>query len=428
MDTRILRSLAYEYNAIAHDEHNRQRVSLHKSVNSLRMIRPVVLIDELPWSEMNTDGELTLHCQDPVLREAELFMRREIYKFKHLRADMIVRPYLPVPKVISSTGDGVNVIENTLATDVDNRIISHEYIDQFADGANLEMLRVPAITYDADETDRRYQLIGSIIGDILPLKKTGIDYMTMHPWDDISRYRSVTPLLVDLAERPEFSHKLARRVFDIGMAEAEQYLKLGLYENDPWNLHCTPILCDELYPNGFTGEHTDFSTIWGRGTAQIFGAVSKDMHEEFDISYQIETIGRCGLVYYGCCEPLDRKIDMVEKIPNLRKVSITPWADVQIAAEAIGKRYVLSSKPNPAAVAVPVLDTVELRREISGILEACAKNGCSCDIVLKDISTCHRNPQNIFMTRITTYSSFMYLPDDQSHIHRREKVVRITYR
>ena len=60
---------------------------------------------------------------------------------------------------------------------------------------------------------------------------------------------------------------------------------------------------------------------------------------------------RTGSKRTGCCEPLDRKMDIVEKIPNLRKVSITPWADVNVAAESIGKKYVLAAKPNPASVA-----------------------------------------------------------------------------
>jgi hypothetical protein len=86
----------------------------------------------------------------------------------------------------------------------------------------------------------------------------------------------------------------------------------------------------------------------------------------------------------------------VATLPNLRKISITPWADVNIAAEAIGKKYVVSSKPNPAAVAAGRLDHDKLTKEISAILDACRKNGCACDIVLKDISTCANRPQNIF--------------------------------
>ena len=89
-------------------------------------------------------------------------------------------------------------------------------------------------------------------------------------------------------------------------------------------------------------------------------------------------------------------MDIVQTIPNLRKVSITPWADVNVAAEAIGKQYVLSSKPNPASVAADRLDHNQLRKEIKTILDACRRNGCSCDLVLKDISTCNHRPQNIF--------------------------------
>ena len=73
--------------------------------------------------------------------------------------------------------------------------------------------------------------------------------------------------------------------------------------------------------------------------AQIFGSVSKQMHEEFDIQYMRKMMEPFGLVYYGCCEPLDKKIDLVETLPHLRKISITPWADVDVAAEAIGKKY-----------------------------------------------------------------------------------------
>jgi hypothetical protein len=135
--------------------------------------------------------------------------------------------------------------------------------------------------------------------------------------------------------------------------------------------------------------------IWGRGMAQIFASASPAMREEFDIEYMKRTIGVCGLAYYGCCEPLDRCIGCVAKIPNLRKVTVMPWADPRAAAEAIAGRFVVAAKPNPAALAVPRLDRARLRVEIETLLDACRDNRCSCDIVLKDISTCHWRPENI---------------------------------
>ena len=81
--------------------------------------------------------------------------------------------------------------------------------------------------------------------------------------------------------------------------------------------------------------------------AQIFASVSKAMHEEFDIAYMKKVMEPFGLFNYGCCEPLDKKIDIVEQLPHLRKISITPWADIDNAAEVIGKRYVIANKPIP---------------------------------------------------------------------------------
>lgn len=391
-DQNILWALAREYWVCAQDPHNEQRRKLHRAVNDLQMIRPVVLMDELPWSELNTEGELTLHCSDPDFRQAEQFFRQQLYKFRHLRTDMILRPYFPVEKVFHSTGIGIQIDESTRVTDAGNHIISHEYHDMLSSDEALDALHPAVITYDEAETDRRYQLFGEVFGDLLPLKKVGIDHVTMHPWDDITRYRGVTPLLIDLAENPEFSHRVIQKVSALTMDTNRQFLELGLYDSDPLSLHCTPILASDLHPEQ---GHQDFKNLWGRGTAQIFASVSRTMHEEFDLAYMKETIGQCGLVYYGCCEPLDKKVDLVEQIPHLRKIGMTPWADVQVGAEAIGKKYVLSAKANPAAVSVGSLDREALRKEITNILDACAKNGCACDLVLKDISSCGHRPENL---------------------------------
>ncbi|HHW48737.1 MAG TPA: hypothetical protein GXX14_09000 [Clostridiaceae bacterium] len=395
-DSVVLRKLASEYYEIANSEKNKENIKLHKAVNDLKQIRPVVLIDELPWHEMNIDNELTLQCSDEYLRTIEWYLRTNIFKYKYFPADMIVPPYIPVKKVIHSTGIGISVEEEIIAIDKDNPIVSHKYNDVLQTESDLEKLGNPVITYDEDETLRRFNLVGEIIGDILPVKLSGIEYFFVGIWDIVSMLRGVTNLLIDLADRPEFMHKIAQKLTDIHISYLEQYEKLNLFDNDPYSLHCTPIHTSDLPSKNFDGVRLTRKDVWGRGVAQIFASVSKEMHEEFDIQYMKKTVGQCGLVYYGCCEPLDKKIDIVEKIPNLRKISVTPWADVNIAAEAINTKYVLSAKPNPSAVAVYNLDEDNLKKEIGTILDACKRNNCSCDIVLKDISTCCRKPQNIF--------------------------------
>ena len=395
-DNQILRQLAREYYQLSKGEKNTERRKLHTAVNDLKMIRPVVMIDELPWNEMNINDELTMRCENPFLHGTEWFLRSNIYKYKHMPADMFLRPYIPVSKVVHSTGNGVSVQEKILKTDAKNSIVSHEYTDQFQSEADLDKLKIPVITYDSELTVKQYEYIGEILGDIIPIKIVGRDYFSNSVWDEISHYRGVTNLLMDLIDRPEFSHQMVSKLTEIKVAELAQYEAQGLFESDPFSLHCTPILTSDLPGKDFDGVNMTRKDIWGRGTAQIFASVSKAMHEEFDIEYMKQTIGQCGLVYYGCCEPLDKKIDIVEKIPNLRKIGVTPWADVNVAAEAIGKKYVVSSKPNPAAVGVAMLDKDALKKEIGAILDACKRNNCSCDITLKDISTCSNRPENIF--------------------------------
>ena len=65
-----------------------------------------------------------------------------------------------------------------------------------------------------------------------------------------------------------------------------------------------------------------------------------------------------------------------------------------MAAEVIGTKYVIANKPNPASVSIK-LNEEELRKEIGRILAAVKRNNCSCDIVLKDISSAGHDVNNL---------------------------------
>jgi len=88
---------------------------------------------------------------------------------------------------------------------------------------------------------------------------------------------------------------------------------------------------------------------------------------------------------------------MLRRLKNLRKVSITPWANVDKAADSIGSDYVLSYKPNPAFVAVDTFDPEPVRKEISRVLAACKRHGTTCELILKDISSVHNHPENLVL-------------------------------
>jgi hypothetical protein len=134
--------------------------------------------------------------------------------------------------------------------------------------------------------------------------------------------------------------------------------------------------------------------MWGLSESQETAAVSGEMFEEFVLPYQKPLMERLGLVCYGCCEPLDHRWNALEKIPNLRRVSVSPWSDTAKMAEMLGSRYVYSLKPNPAGIAVPAIDEDAIRAGLRKTLQATARHGCPVEIIMKDCHTFGGNPSN----------------------------------
>jgi hypothetical protein len=113
-------------------------------------------------------------------------------------------------------------------------------------------------------------------------------------------------------------------------------------------------------------------------------------HSPSLLQYQLPILKEFGLVAYGCCEDLTRKIDMLKQIPNLRRISVSPFANVEKCAEASGGKYVLSFRPRPAHLVGDNWKEVA-RNDLQQGLETL--KGTSFDITLKDVETLE-NDQN----------------------------------
>jgi hypothetical protein len=134
--------------------------------------------------------------------------------------------------------------------------------------------------------------------------------------------------------------------------------------------------------------------MWGCSNAQIFSEVSPQMRWEFAVEHDLRWLSRWGMTYYGCCEPLNQSIDVIKRIPNLRKISTTPWADTASMVEQIGTDYVMSRKPNPNVFARDAWNPDMARDQLVEFLEASA--GCHRELIMKDISTVRYEPQRLW--------------------------------
>ncbi|MCL2056584.1 MAG: hypothetical protein FWH02_05090 [Oscillospiraceae bacterium] len=391
-DREILRELAKRYSEIAANPVNKERFRRGKDANSLRHGRPLVWLDEIPWHEMDIGGELALRCEGAFPREMEQFFRRMLYRWKYIQADMVAEDAYYIEKAFDMTGIGIDVREDIIAADKNNHIVSHSYKDILETPEQVEALQMPVVTARPELDRARVDDASEVLDGILPVRLRG--HGIYHaPWDIINRYRGVEPILIDMIERPEHLHALRRKFMEMGIAQYSQMEEQGLLDFDLSDIHCTPPYADELPARDYSGS-VRMGDVWFRGMAQMFSTVSPAAHKEFDIDYMRPIMDRCGLAYYGCCEPLDNVLDILAAIPNMRKIGVSPWSDEARNAERLGGKFVYARKPNPAFAAGDFNEEA-VRAETKKTVELCLKYGCAYEFVLKDISTVSYKPQNL---------------------------------
>ena len=201
----------------------------------------------------------------------------------------------------------------------------------------------------------RYQAMCEVYDDILPVKKVGQDAhlvhalglpdpLVGHPGGDDGPDRAAGP-----GPRRRGSH--GRRL-DGGAGpvrvDEPAVARLRQHAHRLRRLRLHRASCRAMrYDPDYVRPHN----MWGCSNAQIFSEVSPEMHWEFALEHDVRWLERWGLTYYGCCEPLDSKIDILRRIPNLRKISISPWCDTDRAGRADRHRLRDEPQAQPAVLA-----------------------------------------------------------------------------
>lgn len=388
-DKFIVRELAKKYMSLVCTERQKKMTDRFRATNDLKLVRPPVILDEIPWYQMDMDGELTCVCEDERVRSVELYFRKAIFYMSHFKADNLYEPFYRVNQTVESTGIGIEMKTSDMKrTDDKNNIVSREYEDVLEDESELEKMHDPVFNLRPDKDAENMEFYTELLADSIPVRLSGFSHFYYAPWDSITRLRGVEPILMDMYDRPEYLHKIIGKYMSAAHARLD-FVEKNLSVSLSPSLHCTPSTISGLAENGL-------KATWCRSMAQTFGVISPEMFEEFELDYLYSVAERFKYTYYGCCEPLDDKIEVLKKIPNLRKIGCSPWANVEKCAEQIGKDYVLARKPNPANVAIKT-DTEIIRREIEDTVKTCIKYGCPYDIVLKDISTVSNRPENLIV-------------------------------
>jgi hypothetical protein len=393
-DVEIVRGLAAEVASIAALPVQEEKRALWRKLNALRPSRPMVMVDQVCWNEMGVAGELEPRCADPECRGYETFLRRTLYQWHHFPVDMVVEPFVRVAKAIVNTGFGVGVSEDTAATDPTGDVLSHRFHNQFERDDDLEKLLIPRISHHAAETERRLGVAHELFDGLLEPLPWGAD-IAVSLWDPISTWMGVEGALYAIADRPEFMHRLVGRLTDGYSAMLDQLEEQGLLCRPQSLVHCTGAFTDELPAPGYDPDKPRACDLWTFGLAQMFSTVSPKMFKEYEVDYASRVCRRFGLVYYGCCDPLDLKMNEVRQIPHVRKVSMSPWVSQERGAAEIHGDFVFSRKPSPALLAWDRFDADAVRQDLVATRDICDRHGCPLELILKDISTVRHEPARL---------------------------------
>lgn len=380
-DLEIVRDVAKRYAERAHDPKNDKKISLWKQLNSVKRIRPLVTIDQLPWEEFDDHPAMQVQCREPFYRIVEYELRKKIFQDTYFACDRVLENRFYYPGEIVGFSYGITSHESETHDLIYEKDKSKTFTDQIPEEKDLDKIRMVPIV-DPMPMEQKRNLYGEIFEGILPLEQQGID-LSFQLWDFISFARGVENCLYDMIDRPEFLHKILKKYSDVSLQIIDCTEQHGLiWEHQPL-VHCTGAYTEDLPSLG--GKSA--KAAWTIAMSQIMSEVSPAMHEEFELEYLMPIFRRFGAVYYGCCEPLHLKTEMIRKYPNVRKVSMSPWADKRIGAEKLGSDYVMSIKPNPAFLAFEHFQKENAIHEIVQALDACRDNKTPCEIVLKDLTT-----------------------------------------
>jgi len=392
-DKDTLRRLAGEVAQIAALPVHKEKAAMWRRLNRLEPVRPMVWINEVCWEEMGEEAQLTI--ADPVLRAAERKMRHCLYEWRRLPVDMVVDGWIPSPLVISDTGFGLDKRVERTKSDIQKNAI--DYIPIIRGESDVAKIRPTEVTCDRAAGDRNAELLDGVLGDLLEVRQVGVTTTWLSPWDTLIQWYGIEELYTDMIDRPELVRMSIARMTDVMLDRFEQYERMGLLSLNNANYRVGSGglgFTDELPQRDFDGKRVRMIDMWGNSAPQIFSAVSPEMHWDFALKYEMRILERFGLNCYGCCEPLHHKVDILRRIPRLRRISMSPFVNVEQGAAAIGQDFIYSAKPNPAVLASNSWRPDLARRDLAELMEK--TRGLHLEIILKDIHTTRGEPRRLW--------------------------------
>lgn len=390
-DRVVLRRLAGRVAELAARPSEEQKRQLWYRHNMLQPTRPVVFCDpENGWNEIITPALLA--CRGELAREWEMTLRKEVFWGEQMRDDRVVLPYFNVHHIYVETDWGMH--ETRIGGEQGG---SYTWDAPLKDYADLSRLHYPRITVDDAATRHVMALAQDTLGDLLTVRLKTAWWWTLGMTWTLVNLRGLSQMMYDMLDYPNQLHQLMTILRDGHLARLdflEQHDLLSL-NGDGTYVGSGGFGWTHELPQPDFSAHVRTQDMWGFAESQETVGVSAAMFEEFIFPYQLPILERFGLNCYGCCEPVDKRWHVLERIPRLRRVSVSPWASIPGMAEKLGDRYLYSMKPNPAYLAMESFDEDAIRQGLREAMHIGRAHGCHMEVIMKDCHTIRNDPRRV---------------------------------
>ena len=391
-DIAILRTLWQRKAEIAGDpvmERRKQLWLRHAGLDSqhpMILAETVGVLDEvMPRSE--------LRCEAPWARTMERSLRELVFRDEHVRDDSVVEPTIDYGWFIT-IGD-FGVAPEMERGQNEGKLGAYTWDPPIKDlDRDFDKLHWRVLHVDRERTAAWADFLESHFGDILPVRlRASYWWTTGLTWSAINLIGLET-LMMAMYDNPEGLLRLMALLRDDFLHLLDRFEEetlLSLNNRSDYVGSGTQGWTDELpQPDWTPGDPVRVQDIWGLSESQETVGISPAMFETFIFPYQLPVISRFGLSYYGCCEPVHNRWHVIRRIPNLRRVSVSPWCDQTQMADALGEDYIFCRKPNPTLISTGQFDEAAIREDLRTTLEV--TGNCAMELVMKDVHTLNDEP------------------------------------
>ncbi len=238
--------------------------------------------------------------------------------------------------------------------------------------ADMGKLQKRTISLDREQTDRQAQLAEEAFAGLLPVEigragslySNGITGHAVH-------LMGMQELYLQMAIDPDPVHRLFTFL-------AEDNLALGQWEEDQDLLtvnrdgnqgYCSgsPQFSDETEVPA--GERVVSTDRYGYLESQESAGISATMFDEFLMPHFTRLASKFKLLKFGCCEAVHDLMPSLQRLPGLRKVSVTPWCDLGKLADTCREDVIWCRKPVPLKLCGGTFDRDDLRAHLEETLD-----------------------------------------------------------